>query len=81
MNLPIKILIVVGVTSTHLSPWSRLSGPWPTGTTAMWAAALLLAYLFLSYESARTAGLDDRSEESPDQRRERHGARAPECDA
>jgi len=49
VNLPIKILIVVGVTSTHLSPWSRLSGPWPTGTTAMWAAALLLAYLFLSY--------------------------------
>ena len=48
-NLLIKILIVVGVTSTHLSPWSRRGEPWQTGTTAMWAAALLLAYLFLSY--------------------------------
>lgn len=36
-------------TSTHLSPWSRFGEPWPTGATAMWAAALLLAYLFLSY--------------------------------
>jgi multicomponent Na+:H+ antiporter subunit D len=35
--------------SAHLSPWSRLGEPWPTGVTAMWAAALLLAYLFLAY--------------------------------
>ena len=37
------------VMSAYLSPWSRLGEPWPTGVTAMWAAALLLAYLFLSY--------------------------------
>jgi len=36
-------------TSAQLSPWSRFGEPWPTGATAMWAAALLLAYLFLSY--------------------------------
>jgi multicomponent Na+:H+ antiporter subunit D len=33
----------------HLSPWTRLGEPWPTGATAMWAALLLLAYLLLSY--------------------------------
>ncbi len=36
-------------TATQLSPWSRLGEPWPTGVTAMWAAVLLLAYLFLAY--------------------------------
>ncbi len=40
---------ILDATSTHLSPWSRLGEPWPTGATAMWAAALLLAYLFLAY--------------------------------
>ena len=40
---------VLGLTSTHLSPWSRFGEPWPTGATAMWAAVLLIAYLFLSY--------------------------------
>ena len=42
-------LQLLDMTSTHLSPWSRFGEPWPTGATAMWAAALLLAYLFLSY--------------------------------
>ncbi|MDC1295728.1 Na(+)/H(+) antiporter subunit D [Myxococcota bacterium] len=41
-------LRVLDLTSAHLSPWSRLGEPWPTGQTAMWAAALLLAYLWLS---------------------------------
>jgi multicomponent Na+:H+ antiporter subunit D len=30
-------------------PGSRFGEPWPTGATAMWAAVLLLAYLYLSY--------------------------------
>jgi multicomponent Na+:H+ antiporter subunit D len=42
-------LRLLGLTSAHLSPWSRLGEPWPTGATAMWAAALLLAYLLLAY--------------------------------
>ena len=42
-------LRLLAVTSSHLSPWSRFGEPWPTGATAMWAAALLLAYLFLAY--------------------------------
>ena len=42
-------LRVLQLTSTHLSPWSRLGEPWPTGVTAMWAAVVLLAYLLLSY--------------------------------
>ena len=42
-------LRVLDLTSTHLSPWSRFGEPWPTGATAMWAAALLLAYLFWSF--------------------------------
>ena len=37
------------VTEAHLSPWTRLGEPWPTGATAMWAAVLLLAYLLISY--------------------------------
>ncbi len=40
---------VVELTATHLSPWSRLGEPWPTGATAMWAAVLLLAYLLIAY--------------------------------
>ena len=40
---------LLDLTSTHLSPWSRLGEPWPTGATTMWAALLLLAYLVLSY--------------------------------
>ncbi|MEM9175292.1 MAG: Na(+)/H(+) antiporter subunit D, partial [Myxococcota bacterium] len=39
----------LGQLSALLSPWSRFGEPWPTGATAMWAAALLFAYLFLSY--------------------------------
>ena len=35
--------------SAQLSPWSRFGEPWPTGATVTWAAALLFAYLFLSY--------------------------------
>ncbi len=42
-------LRLLDLTSTHLSPWSRFGEPWPTGATAMWAAVLLLAYLYLSY--------------------------------
>jgi len=42
-------LRVLDLTSTHLGPWSRFGEPWPTGATAMWAAVILLAYLFLSY--------------------------------
>ncbi len=42
-------LRLLGFTQAHLSPWSRFGEPWPTGATAMWAAVLLLAYLFLSY--------------------------------
>ncbi|MCP4904263.1 MAG: Na(+)/H(+) antiporter subunit D [bacterium] len=42
-------LWVLDLTSAHLSPWSRFGEPWPTGVTAMWAAVLLFAYLFLSY--------------------------------
>ncbi len=41
-------LRVLDLASTHLSPWSRFGEPWPTGATAMWAAAVLLAYLLLS---------------------------------
>ena len=40
---------LLGYTEAHLSPWTRLGEPWPTGTTAMWAAVLLLAYLLISY--------------------------------
>ena len=40
---------VLGFTEAHLSPWTRLGEPWPTGVNAMWAAVLLLAYLLLSY--------------------------------
>jgi len=40
---------LLGFTEAHLSPWTRLGEPWPTGANAMWAAALLLAYLLLSY--------------------------------
>jgi multicomponent Na+:H+ antiporter subunit D len=36
-------------TQAHLSPWTRLGEPWPTGVTAMWAAVLLLAYLVIAY--------------------------------
>ncbi|MEZ4356714.1 MAG: Na(+)/H(+) antiporter subunit D [Myxococcota bacterium] len=42
-------LAFLGFTRAHLSPWSRLGEPWPTGVTAMWAAALLAAYLFIAY--------------------------------
>jgi multicomponent Na+:H+ antiporter subunit D len=42
-------LSLLGFTEAHLSPWTRLGEPWPTGATAMWAAVLLLAYLILSY--------------------------------
>ena len=34
-------------TASQLGPWSRFGEPWPTGATAMWAAVLLLVYLFL----------------------------------
>jgi multicomponent Na+:H+ antiporter subunit D len=40
---------LLGYTEAHLSPWTRLGEPWPTGATAMWAAVLLLAYLLISY--------------------------------
>jgi multicomponent Na+:H+ antiporter subunit D len=40
---------LLNVTEAHLSPWTRLGEPWPTGATAMWAAVLLLAYLLISY--------------------------------
>jgi len=40
---------ILRFTEAHLSPGSRLGEPWPTGETAMWAAVLLLAYLYLSY--------------------------------
>jgi hypothetical protein len=36
-------------TREHLSPWSRLGEPWPSGVTAMWAAVLLLAFLLIAY--------------------------------
>jgi multicomponent Na+:H+ antiporter subunit D len=36
-------------TEAHLSPGSRLGEPWPTGETAMWAAGLLIVYLYLSF--------------------------------
>ncbi|MFP6654570.1 MAG: Na(+)/H(+) antiporter subunit D [Myxococcota bacterium] len=42
-------LTLLRFTQAHLSPWTRLGEPWPTGATAMWAALLLLAYLLLSY--------------------------------
>ena len=42
-------LAVLDFTKAHLSPWTRLGEPWPIGSTAMWAAVLLLAYLLLSY--------------------------------
>ncbi len=42
-------LQVLGFTQGQLSPWTRLGEPWPTGATAMWAAALLFAYLLLSF--------------------------------
>ena len=42
-------LELVEFTRAHLSPWTRLGEPWPTGSTAMWAAALLFAYLLLSF--------------------------------
>lgn len=44
-------LRVLDFTSAHLSPWSRLGEPWPTGATAMWAAVLLLAYLYLAFQN------------------------------
>ncbi|MBW2232273.1 MAG: Na(+)/H(+) antiporter subunit D [Deltaproteobacteria bacterium] len=40
---------VLRVAESHLSPWTRFGEPWPTGTTAMWAAGLLLVYLYLAY--------------------------------
>jgi multicomponent Na+:H+ antiporter subunit D len=40
---------VLRFTEAHLGPGSRLGEPWPTGQTAMWAAGLLLVYLYLSY--------------------------------
>jgi multicomponent Na+:H+ antiporter subunit D len=40
---------LLGFMEAHLSPWTRLGEPWPTGATAMWAAVLLLAYLLLSF--------------------------------
>jgi multicomponent Na+:H+ antiporter subunit D len=40
---------LLGYAEAHLSPWTRLGEPWPTGVTAMWAAVLLLAYLLISY--------------------------------
>ena len=40
---------LLGYTEAHLTPWTRLGEPWPTGVTAMWAAVLLLAYLLISY--------------------------------
>lgn len=42
-------LELLDFTRAHLSPWTRLGEPWPTGSTAMWAAALLFAYLLLSF--------------------------------
>jgi multicomponent Na+:H+ antiporter subunit D len=41
--------VLLDLTQSHLSPWTRLGEPWPSGATAMWAAVLLAAYLFLSY--------------------------------
>jgi len=40
---------VLRFTETHLSPGSRFGEPWPTGETAMWAAGLLIVYLYLSF--------------------------------
>ncbi|MEE8166504.1 MAG: Na(+)/H(+) antiporter subunit D, partial [Myxococcota bacterium] len=40
---------VLRLAESHLSPWTRFGEPWPTGRTAMWAAGLLLVYLYLSY--------------------------------
>lgn len=40
---------VLDMAEAHLSPWTRFGEPWPTGTTAMWAAVLLLSYLLLAY--------------------------------
>ncbi len=40
---------VLDMTEAHLSPWSRFGEPWPSGTTAMWAAVMLLSYLLLAY--------------------------------
>lgn len=42
-------LRLLGFTEAHMSPWTRLGEPSPTGAMAMWAAVLLLAYLLLSY--------------------------------
>jgi multicomponent Na+:H+ antiporter subunit D len=40
---------VLGWTAGYYSPWTQLGEPWPTGATAIWAALLLVAYLYLSY--------------------------------
>jgi len=40
---------VFDMAEAQLSPWSRFGEPWPTGTTAMWAAVLLFFYLLLAY--------------------------------
>ncbi|MFK7897102.1 MAG: Na(+)/H(+) antiporter subunit D [Myxococcota bacterium] len=39
----------LGFVRSHLSPWSRLGEPWPTGATTIWAAVLLMAYLLIAY--------------------------------
>lgn len=40
---------VLDMAEAQLSPWTRFGEPWPTGTTAMWAAVLLFFYLLLAY--------------------------------
>jgi len=40
---------LLDVAEAQLSPWTRFGEPWPTGTTAMWAAVLLFFYLLLAY--------------------------------
>lgn len=40
---------LLDMTEAHLSPWTRFGEPWPSGTTAMWAAVMLLSYLLLAY--------------------------------
>ncbi|MBW2498869.1 MAG: Na(+)/H(+) antiporter subunit D [Deltaproteobacteria bacterium] len=40
---------VLAWTAGYYSPWTQFGEPWPTGATAIWAALLLVAYLYLSY--------------------------------
>jgi multicomponent Na+:H+ antiporter subunit D len=42
-------LRVIGLTRAYMAPGTRFGEPWPTGATAMWAAVLLVAYLYLVY--------------------------------